>query len=339
MSTYRASSTRKAKTGAAAAATVDPPPIFITGMPRSGTTLVSMLLNAHSRVAIAPETHYFRKYVQKGNRRRCLSTPAAFERFAHFFLSGAEIRAFHFTDREKKDLRQAILSEDRTHASVLEAVLSTYAGKHGKTIWGEKTPDHVYYIEELLKTFPHGRIIVVLRDPRDIGLSLRKVGWHRGNLIQHLTEWKRVVRIARAVRQRHPDKIYVIRYEDLLSRTVETTEALCDFLEIGYEPEMVEYHRVAVPNFDVSSEPWKAKNLRPLDTTNRMKWRDEMTPDECAVADRLAGDELVQMGYKPSGCSVTTKTWFLLATLYIENAILSAKFWTNAAYLRLRSRY
>jgi hypothetical protein len=75
--------------------------IFIVGMARSGTTLLSEILNAHSRIAVSPETHYFRKYwagEQKSNLERRLA-------LAEEFLAGAEFKQFGYTKEQKKEIR------------------------------------------------------------------------------------------------------------------------------------------------------------------------------------------------------------------------------------------
>src|SRR5512143_952046 len=93
------------------------PPVFIVGAPRSGTTLVAVLLDRHSNIAIGPETQFYTEFIPKNWARRTPNTyeelvdsALAFKRIADFNLEGEELlRQFRKYDLSFANLLRAII--------------------------------------------------------------------------------------------------------------------------------------------------------------------------------------------------------------------------------------
>jgi len=316
-------------------------PIFIFGKGRSGTTLLTMILNAHSQIAIAPEAHYFDKFWRKYQRYNSFQNKSKYIKFVNYLFNSQEIKVFGFSPEETKKLVNKILSEPQSsHRIVLENILFCYAAKQGKPIWGQQTPGDIEVVARILKVFPQARIIQIIRDPRDIILSLRKVPWGRkGNMIEHLKQWKRCVRLSEHNKCLNQQNYFEIKYETLLVGTEETVSKICSFVGAAFEPQMLQHHKKAEPIFSLSGEPWKAKALGQIDPDNLANWKGQLTPEELQLISRLVGRELIGKGYECTEQRLRVKLALLLIKLHSENLYLKLKHYSRRLRDKLKGRY
>jgi hypothetical protein len=310
------------------------PPIFIVGMPRSGTTLLSAMLNAHGQVSISPETHYFGKYWRKCQRRNCLASRRKFEAYLDYCLNGEEIQNFGFTAQEIEDIKNVILSSSFSHRTILKTILSFYAARNGKTRYGEKTPTHIQYVQQILNLFPESQIVQIIRDPRDVVLSLREVPWGRGNIVDNLRQWKQCVSVIHRL-EGLKGSYHELRYEDLLNRPDTTLQTLCRFLNIGFEDAMLEYNKHAKQNFNLTLEPWKAKAGEPIDISNQLKWKTDMSQLEQKLVVFYASTELDEKGYELGPSFSGLSDYLFCCYREVQNALLIIRHWIKRIYLRL----
>jgi hypothetical protein len=271
-------------------------PIFVVGMPRSGTSLVSVILNAHSEIAISPETHYFTRCWDgadvngTGHARQLLDC----------LLRQPGVGDIGFSSEEVRVIKERLTTvEDPGHREILEAVLARFASRSDKPYWGEKTPSHLEYVQVIHKIFPEAVFVGMIRDPRDVSLSLRRVPWNQyQTAVDHAIRWRRYARLSDELVKRSDVPFFELRYEDLLEAPEVMLRKLCGFLDCSYEPSMLDFHQEKEKNLDPDREPWKEKATRALDPTNRFKWRTRMSRAECAIVQAIAGKILIEKGYE-----------------------------------------
>ena len=146
-------------------------PFFIVGCTRSGTTLVSQILDSHSRLAVYHESHFYHLLRHDLHRYGSLEQPANLRRFL------TDVR--EVLQRQRKmsvpteDELLAALTES-SFAGVLAAILSLYARQQGKPRGADKTPGHHSYLAEITEQLPHSPVIFLLRDPRDTVVAIRE---------------------------------------------------------------------------------------------------------------------------------------------------------------------
>jgi hypothetical protein len=178
---------------------------------------------------------------------------------------------------------------------------------HRKSRWVEKTPRHIGKIDELLKLFPDARIVIIIRDGRDVACSYKA---RRGTVIdEHIDHW--VAAAERARYYRHHPHVHVLRYEDLIADFGGTTRTLMAFLGETYEPRQAEYyrepikfywHKVEKPENSSGDNHKQYRNWQvnqPL-FDGRGRWHEEMRPQEKEAFKRNAGELLVALGYESS---------------------------------------
>ncbi|MFO7537303.1 MAG: sulfotransferase, partial [Chloroflexota bacterium] len=169
------------------------PPIFIVGVQRSGTTLLAALLAAHSRLSCGPETHFFRWLAQTEPDLLCAEevwpeTAVSFlNRINHTNYKGEGKRPLLAKyGLSESDVAAYLQNKRPSVAAVLAAVTEPYMHHVGKQRWVEKTPDHIEYLPLIRTHFPDSPIIYIVRDPRDVALSLMKVPWGATSLLEGL---------------------------------------------------------------------------------------------------------------------------------------------------------
>ena len=270
-------------------------PLFIVGTPRSGTSLLSRLLHGHSQWAIAPETHYFTRcwtgesIDDTEDAREMLDCALRQPGVADMGLSEEQIETVR---------RTVLTAEAPSHRLLLSTLLETVARTHGAAYWGEKTPAHVEYLDAIADTFPRAVVLVMMRDPRDVSLSIRKTPWNQERtVVDHAGRWTRHAQLADAFRRRAPGRVRKIKYETLIEHPEDILREVCQFLDCDFEPSMLGQQASGQANFDPDREPWKEKVLQPIDPTNKEKWRDQMSAAEHKIVQWRAGEELERQGY------------------------------------------
>lgn len=180
-------------------------------------------------------------------------------------------------------------------AGVLTAILELYAEAQDKARCGEKTPQHLLQVPIILRHFPSARIVCLLRDGRDVALSLRAMPWGPPTLADAADLWNTFVRLADGFSERHPDQFRFARYEALVTEPDQVLPGIMAFLGETFEPRQLQPHlsSAVLPR----SLPWKGQALGPVDPSRIGRRRDEATAEERALLDELLSEELRHHGY------------------------------------------
>src|SRR6185503_10253265 len=208
-------------------------PFFIVGCPRSGTTLLSVLLDRHSRLCIPPETGFFAEvapHLPGRDAASLLETLRAWPRLAELNLTPEAV------------LTQ-LSGRPSSPSRVLRAILDLYAEAAGKARSGEKTPQHLLEVPAILRHFPGARIVCLVRDGRDVALSLRAMPWGPPTLAAAAELWNTFVRLADAFAQEHPERFMFVHYEKLVTHPNQVLPEVMRFLGERFEPAQLEPHR------------------------------------------------------------------------------------------------
>ena len=270
-------------------------PIFVVGMPRSGTTLLSAMLDAHSQIAISPETHFYTRC-----RPSAASPGARLEETWIRLLQQPGVQDLGFGDEALRRVWDE--ARERPAAAprdVLRALLSAYADRADAAAWGEKTPDHLAHVPAILNDFPEAVVVAIVRDPRDVCLSLRGLPWNHDSLPESAWKWRRYAQRTERYAETFPTRFREVRYERILEAPEPLLRDLLDWIGAPFEEGVLAFHRQEDPPVDAGREPWKEKAARPIDPTNREKWRGRMGPAERWVVQRTAGRYLRRKGYTP----------------------------------------
>lgn len=270
------------------------------GIPRSGTTLLGMILNAHSALSVAPETHYFTTYWRACRGDNCLSNPSKYQRYIELLLGSPELADMQLSFNAFQHLRESLLELDPpNHAAILSTILETYAQKSGTDRIVEKTPGHLPFLPLLNSYFPDSRFLILTRDPRDVALSWQKMPGDRGNSFNVGLRWRWYEELSRRY-FKNGHQVLRVRFEDLLDDPSNTMAEVCRFVDLSFEHDMVGNRSISDPFFDVSREPWKKKSLEPIDSSNQGKWRTQLSTADCHAIELVIGSQMKEKGYERS---------------------------------------
>jgi hypothetical protein len=278
-----------------------PRPVFVGGCPRSGTTLLRTMLNSHPELAIPHET----RILIDGYRRRTqwgdLSDPENRRRVARWVVERKVSRHRQLTE-DADELVERMVAAEPTIGSVLGAGFRLYAERHGKARWGEKRPSVVLNLDAVFAMFPDAQYVNVVRDPRAVVASIRKVGrthgWGAHGIPGGTDTWERSVRAADRWRRRLPaDRFTELRYEDVVADPAAELGRLVAFL--GLDPAgldaMLRHHETA----DIDNRTLHALVSKPVTTERLRSWEKALRPHEVAFVEGALADRMRGYGYEP----------------------------------------
>lgn len=279
-------------------------PIFLSGVGRSGTSLLHSMLNAHPLISFTPETHFLRRYVTSGSIRRKLESdgPEAFrtrlELDDDFARAGvlASCLLGPFLDKTTPfDLK-----------SVYDRFLTLYAEQEQKQFVGEKDPKFIEQISELHDLYPHAKIIHIVRDPRDVLLSRMKARWSAGRpWWTHPLIYDAQFHRGRQFGKRLFGENYIeVRYEDLITRPGSVLEGVCGLIGISFESCMLDFSQSATKLVAENELSWKRETLGGLLSNNMDKWRQELSAFQIRWTERMCGEALHDFDYAPASSEI-----------------------------------
>ena len=301
-------------------------PIFIVGANRSGTTLLRLMLNAHSRIAIPDELVYFRSPLSGRSRNDWKYPP----------LSNGEYEEFvgSFLTRNKEVL--APLSIADVQASICDSppdlrrpyaqTLRRWAAAHGKKRWGEKTPGNLFYADVILDMFPNAQFIYLARDPRAGVHSMMKTSLFRGDaIVNALNRRKYDVEGLDHLRRSVPaEQRTFIQFENLVQFPEQTLRSVCEFLGETFESDMLRYHEGSRTYMkEQAVDDFNRAATRPISPSKVTSWRDGLSDEQVAEVEWIYGSAMSALGYSPTNCPLSLSSraagWLKIAYWHVQN--------------------
>jgi hypothetical protein len=276
-----------------------------------------MMLDAHPDLTIPPETHFVPDLIKAA--RQDDATP---ESALAAMKSAREWGDFGFSDEEMLGRLRAL--DQIKPGPVVRTFYEAYMEQQGKPRWGEKTPTYVQKMKLIQRAIPEARFVHVIRDGRDVALSVLD------RTVRDLTagtvakRWKK--KITRA-REDSPklDHYMEIRYEDLILDTEPVLRKVAEFCELPWDDAMLDYHERsgerlqemarALPGDGRAKElsverrmATHAMTTKPPSADRVARWRTQMSAEQRAEFEAVAGDLLAQLGYPVGPAAVEEAT-------------------------------
>jgi hypothetical protein len=270
------------------------PYVFVVGCPRSGTTLLQRLLDAHRQLAVINETLWI---TREANRGRVTTDLVArlfeYPRFQRLDLGRTEV--------------ERVLEDDPSisYPDFVSQIFDLYGDRQGKPFVGDKSPGYVRRMARLHALWPHARYVHLIRDGRDVGLSVadwkkaeRVVGrlatWTQDPVATTALWWERSVRLGReAGASLGPALYHEVRYEDLVADPAHVCGDLCTFLGLDYDEAMLRFHEGRTRH-----EPGLATKRAWLPPTSGIRdWRTQMDTSDVERFEATSGELLHELAY------------------------------------------
>lgn len=295
---------------------LDTAPIFILANPRSGSTLLRLMLTCHPDIAIPPEGGFIIGLWDK--YRSYSGEPGVTDEFVKDLLA---VRKMEFWKIKPSSLREYFgIAKPTSYGELVAGVYGWYANTHGeKSRWGDKNNFYIRELDKLYDLFPAAWYIHLVRDGRDVACSYREVrrvahGKYApvlpGDLADTALAWAGAVdRIEAFFAGRSGARYVSVRYEDLVLRPQATLENLCDRLGVEYSADMLNF---AERNRRDHLEPeefdtWKSLNREELTQSRVERWKREFFVEDAVLFEKIAGRELARYGYARVGDAYETR--------------------------------
>jgi len=258
-------------------------PILIGGSGRSGTTLMSVILNAHPQLFCGPEFPFL---IEAEFSLSAIS--------AHLNYDEQQLRKMvHATENRIQFIEQLI--RDIKKHKVINRFVS-------------KTPVYIFYLDSILATFPNAQFIYMCRDGRDVAVSMRKnaknialrydATYNEELLsIKYCAEtWRTFVNAYRP--WAYDSRCHLVRYEDLVVDPELTLQRICGFLNLPYTEVMQDFYTKGLSERSDLNQPHLVGVTKPLYKGRISQWQKELSNEQVKIFEKYAGKELEYLGYK-----------------------------------------
>jgi hypothetical protein len=275
------------------------PPVFIVGCPRSGTSfLYHLLLSAGGFAEFHTQMNVYDVLEPIFGDLSVLKNRKA--AMAEWLRS----KGFRVSGLDANEIEAKILAGCRGASDFLRIIMEDVARKQGVDRWIDSTPTNVPHMLRIQRDFPEAQFVHIIRDPRDVALSLDRKGWSRPlpwdknrSLLAVAVYWEWIVRKARKLGAMLGPKYFEVRYEDLVERQRETLVTIGSFLNHD-----VDYYRVQQASIGSVKKPLTSfkEDLQKGQFTPVGRWKDKFPPGQLVQFERLIGDYMQEMGYQLS---------------------------------------
>lgn len=268
--------------------------VIVIGVPRSGTTLLRRILNAHPDIACPSETNVF------SGCARLLQSETIAEGLDVGVLSGLAFAGFD-ENHVLKFLREFAFEFHRQ-----------YAKKQGKRRWASKTAFDIFYLDAIERLCgEHAYFICLQRHGLDVACSLKDLCDTNGIYLRELHDyirryprpmeafchlWVDLNHAMHRFIERHPNNAMLVKYEDLTSDPDATTAKIAQFINVDWSSDWVE---ASLQTSDsVGLGDWKTYSKDKIDTEGVDRWRN-LSDHTISMMGAICNSMLDASGYAP----------------------------------------
>ncbi len=298
-------------------------PVFVLGSPRSGTTLLyHMLLSAGNFAVYRTESNVFNLLVPRFGD---LSAERNKRDLMRVWLGS---KLFERSGLDAKEIESKVLAECTNGGDFLRIVMGEICRQQGVERWADCTPDHLLYIDRIKQEIPEALVVHIVRDGRDVALSLEKQGWI------HPFPWDRAKALLVAGlywewivnRGRQNGRVLVpdyaeVHFEDLITAPHATLTKLGQFIDHDLDYDRI--RKVGIGSVSDPNTSFKANETGKFNPVGR--WKSQFPPKALAEFESLLGPALKSLGYDLGSSAVNANRFSSRRAAY--QAVYGTKLW------------
>ena len=285
-------------------------PIYLTGMYRSGTTLVTRILDNHPDLSVTYDSVHFMRFSygkydpisQKENYSAIVNEihERILRRWEMVFDNEAVIKILDSKDKVEyrdvyEELMKNLMLKEKPHAR-----------------WGEKTCVCWGQIPKFLEMFPDGKVIHIVRDPRDTLTAFKKMTYEPGYcyLDTAFAALNAFHSIENYRKKFSSENYYCVKYETLIEKPKEELKKISEFLEIDYSEKCLDTRAFR----DRKGEYWNGdssfdESMEGLSSKPIGRWKDMLSNLEVYFVEMICREQMVNFGYKPEAKMLSKDEW------------------------------
>lgn len=286
----------------------DLPFVAIIGSPRSGTSMLRTMFDAHSHVSIPTEYPFIHLYYSFFGSRKF------YEEEITFFLKLIQIKIkYRFWDTKRwriqfKDLELALLAESdldfHKAVKILIAHFNSVFSKSDIRVLMIKEPLYTYVLPEIKKIIPEIKCIALIRDPRAQVNSVRKKDFGSKLITANALAWHIAQKKILRFEKKYSNSLLKIRYEDMINERESTIDLCCHFSGIEFEPQMLTYYEkseeiAAAYSFQKNDASiFHRSTLQEPNPLKISEWRNQLSKRDIKIIEVINGRLMKKIGYE-----------------------------------------
>jgi hypothetical protein len=303
-------------------------PVFVMGCHRSGTNLLyDTLLSAGGFAVYRGYLPVYKiliprfgKLDHRENRKKVME----------IWLKS---KGFRRSELDGEALTEKVLNDCRTGGDFIRITMNEIARMQNAVRWAVYDPDNVLHVARVKRDIPEALFIHIIRDGRDIALSLKTMGgfkplpWDRSkrSLLATAAYWRWMVHRGHKNGRTIPNDYIEVRYEDLVWNPRQTLARLSDFLDHNLDYDRIQ--GAALGRLRESNSSFRGmageEQLSPV-----QRWKQRLRPEEVAGIEALVGDCLLENGYELAAPEAERRVGFQEEWMrVVYDTFLSSKLW------------
>ncbi len=263
----------------------DKPPIFVVGNPRSGTTLMRVLLSAHPNIYITHEPWF---YIWNS----LCPDDVSGDQFLRYYFQTFSFRWLKIARSEVLKNLPPTLPRKDVHWAFRE-IMRLKAEALGRNRYGEKTPGETDYLKDIYEDFPDARVIVMVRDPRSTVDSTRKMVWGSKSDLANAIVYERTRRKIDKFR----DRVLIVKLETLRLDPEGEMRRVLEFVGEEWDPAVLDHAANNPAPDDMPPVPWLRTASEPLVSTEMRL--PNMAPERLRLIETVCRTSMSRYGYEP----------------------------------------
>ena len=261
---------------------------FIVGRGRSGTTLLSKILDSNNLISIPGELLFSINLLSKYSQVTKITKKNIEEIVEDIFLEKRMFLQNFNKENLKHDLQRVVGTISYSElCRYIYFSLAKQRGKNNAVMVGDKNPHYALFLPELIQLFPDAKFIYLVRDYRDNIVSYKNMHFDMNSTAALAYRWLFFNKKVLEQIKKNTNKFYTIRYEDLIIDTTNKLKELCLFLDIDYDKKILDFYKHSPIENSLS---WHKNLNNPLNADNIHKWKKQMNPVDIQKADYICGE-------------------------------------------------
>jgi hypothetical protein len=281
-------------------------PILLSGVYRSGTTFLTAVVNNLPNVVASSSTVKYLRFCVPHHQN--IEEPTALRRLLEEIAKRIATRWSLTLDTV--GIFESLQGQSINHAVVYDRVMKSLllSNTNGAQRWAEKLAMQWRDIPLFLDMFPHGQVIHIFRDPRDVTSSYKKMTYEPWPAFMDaaLNCKAAMIELPKLQEEHGEDKILILRAEDLAKDLPGEMQRICEFLGESFDPTLAELDKFA----DIKGENWRTNSSYDENGKNYVeaapRWERELTPEELFLVEMICQPEMSDLGYAGSGQHLQT---------------------------------
>lgn len=268
------------------------------GTQRSGSNLLRVMMDGIDAIAAPHPPHILQRFLPLLPLYGDLSVPAHFRRLAEDVCELVRVNPVPWEGVTIDTEAVVAACQAPTLYELFRVIYETAARQHGASFWLCKSMKNVFYAEGIEQTGLRPYYIYLYRDGRDVALSFQKAIVGEKHIYALARNWMNDQEEALRLKARTPEgRFFSLSYEALVAEPRQVMQSLCRFLGVPYSDKVMEYYKSKESeNTAVAGKMW-SNVTKPILKNNTQKFLRELSADDIAIFESVAGPTLQKLGY------------------------------------------